>query len=251
VSGAAISGGTAATIHHHLLKVIASVSAHGPQVALGLIRKNLLHNARWYLDRGFDRKHGTTTSRVIALASLEISSENVQHGVYYEPTPTRVFRHIMRGLTIAHERFTFCDLGSGLGRTLLLASDYPFHAIVGVEFSETLHRIAEENIRIYRSSRQKCFAIRSAWMDAAEWPIPDEPTVFFLYNPFLPPVMTRVLTNIKESLDRAPREVVIVYYNPLSAHVIEGFGFLPHKQELSLPHDFTRKIQRRVTVFRN
>lgn len=227
------------------------MAAHGPLGALGLIRKNVLHSARWYLDRGFDRKHGTTTSRVIALASLEISSENVQHGVYYEPTPTRVFRHIMRSLTIAHERFTFCDLGSGLGRTLLLASDYPFHAIVGVEFSETLHRIAEENIRIYRSSRQKCFAIRSTWMDAAEWPIPDEPTVFFLYNPFLPPVMTRVLTNIKESLDRAPREVVIVYYNPLSAHVIEDFGFLPHKQELSLPHDFTRQIQRRVMVFCN
>ena len=185
-----MSGGTAATIHQHLLKVVASAAAHGPLVALGLIRKNLLHNARWYLDRGFDRKHGTTTSRVIALASLEISSENVQHGVYYEPTPTRVFRHIMQGLTIAHERFTFCDLGSGLGRTLLLASDYPFHAIVGVEFSETLHRIPEENIRIDRSSRQKCFAIRSAWIDAAEWPIPDEPTVFFLYNPVLPPVMT-------------------------------------------------------------
>jgi hypothetical protein len=50
-------------------------------------------------------------------------------------------------------------------------------------------------------------------MDAAEWPIPDEPTVVFLYNPFL---------------DRTPREVVIVYYNPLSADVIDDFGFLPH-----------------------
>jgi hypothetical protein len=30
------------------------------------------------------------------------------------------------------------------------------------------------------SSRQKCFAIQSVCMDAAEWPIPDEPTVVFL-----------------------------------------------------------------------
>jgi histone methylation protein DOT1 len=238
-------------IQQDLRKVAASLRAHGPRVALTLVTKNLLHKARWYLDRGFDRRHGTTTSLVIALASLDISSENAQHGVYYEPTPTRLFRHIMRRLDIAHERFTFCDLGSGLGRTLLLASDYPFRSIVGVEFSETLHRMAEANIRVYRSRRQRCFAIKSICMDAAKWPIPDTPTVFFLYNPFLPPVMTQVLANLEASLARTPREVVVVYYNPLSAHVIEAFGFLPHQQELSLPYDFTRQIQRRVTVFRN
>ena len=238
-------------IQRDLRKVAASVRAHGPTRALGLIKKNILHQARWYLDRSFDRKYGTTTSGVIALASLDISSENAQHGVYYEPTPTRVFRSIMRNLPLDHGRFTFCDLGSGLGRTLLLASDYPFRAIVGVEFSETLHRIAEENIRVYRSSRQRCVAITSVCMDAAAWPIPEEPIVFFLYNPFLPPVMTQVLANIKSSLDRKPRPVVIVYYNPLSAHVIEDFAFLPRKEEMSLSHDFTREIQRRVTVFRN
>jgi hypothetical protein len=58
---------------------------------------------------------------------------------------------------------------------------------VGVEFSEALHRMAEANIRVYRRSRPKCFAIQSVCVDAAEWAIPGEPTVFFLYNPFRPP----------------------------------------------------------------
>ena len=231
-------------------KVFTVVRQHGPTVALGLLKKNIVHKARWYLDRSFDRKHGTTTSLVIALATLDIASENVEHGVYYEPTPTRVFRHIMRSLAIPHEQFTFCDLGSGLGRTLLLASDYPFRRIVGVEFSETLNRIAEENIRIYRGKRQKCFAITSICMDAAAYPIPEDPTVFFLYNPFRPPVMTRVLANIKDSLERRPRPVIIAYYNPLAAHVIED-TFLPHKRELDVPYDFTREIQRRATLFYN
>ena len=215
------------------------------------MRKNVLHKARWYLDGAFDRRYGTTTSMVISLASLDISIENVQHGVYYEPTPTAVFRYIMRKLPIAHPEFTFCDLGSGLGRTLLLASTYPFRAIVGVEFSETLHRMAEENIRVYRSRRQRCFAIRSVCMDAAVYPIPDEATVFFLYNPFRPPVMRRVVANIRESLDRKPRRVFVVYYNPLSAHVIEDFAFLPRKHEIRLRYDFTRENQRRVTVYHN
>jgi len=218
---------------------------------LRLIAKNALHRARWHLDGAFDRRHGTTTTMVIALSTLDISSENVKHGVYYEPTPTGVFRQIMRTIQIRHEDFIFCDLGSGLGRTLLLASDHPFRAIVGVEFSPTLHRIAEENIRVYRSRRQRCFEVRSICEDATAYEIPAEPTVFFLYNPFRPPVMRQVVGNIRASLDRKPRQTVLIYYNPLSAHVIDELGFLPHKREVRLRYDVTREIQRRVVVYRN
>jgi len=63
---------------------------------------------------------------VFALSSLDIASENVEHGIYYEPTPTAVFREILRNVPIHHEEFLFCDLGCGLGRALLPASDYPF-----------------------------------------------------------------------------------------------------------------------------
>ena len=36
--------------------------------------------------------------------------------------------------------FTFIDLGSGKGRTLLMASDYPFRRIIGLELLEELRR---------------------------------------------------------------------------------------------------------------
>jgi len=42
--------------------------------------------------------------------------------------------------------FIFIDLGSGKGRTLLMASDYPFRRIVGVELLLALHQIAQENL---------------------------------------------------------------------------------------------------------
>jgi hypothetical protein len=45
--------------------------------------------------------------------------------------------------------FTFIDLGSGKGRVLLMASDYPFKRIIGVEFMPELQRVAQENIRKY------------------------------------------------------------------------------------------------------
>jgi hypothetical protein len=43
----------------------------------------------------------------------------------------------------------------------------------------------------------------------------------------------------------------VIYYNPLSAHVIDELGFLPHKREVRLQYDLTREIQRRVVVYRN
>jgi hypothetical protein len=88
-------------------------------------------------------------------------------------------------------------------------------------------------------------------VDAAAYEIPAEPTVFFLYNPFRPPVMRQVVGNIRASLDRKPRPTVVIYYNPLSAHVIDELGFLPHKREVRLRYDVTREIQRRVVVYRN
>jgi hypothetical protein len=33
--------------------------------------------------------------------------------------------------------------------------------------------------------------------------------------------------------------------------VIDDFAFLPHRQEISLPYDFSREIQRRVVVYHN
>src|SRR5579864_7137056 len=57
--------------------------------------------------------------------------------------------------------FTFIDLGSGKGRVLLMASDYPFKRIIGVEFMLELHRVAQKNIAGYSSDRQQCRQIET------------------------------------------------------------------------------------------
>ena len=51
----------------------------------------------------------------------------------YQPTEPALFHEMLAALNITFEDFTFIDLGSGKGRALLMASDYPFLRIVGVE----------------------------------------------------------------------------------------------------------------------
>ncbi len=91
--------------------------------------------------------------------------------------------------------FTFIDLGSGKGRTLLMASDYPFRRIIGVELLPSLHKIAQENLRLYKSKTQKCFALESICGDATDFPLPADPLVIFLFNPFPESGMRRVVAN--------------------------------------------------------
>jgi Methyltransferase domain len=111
-------------------------------------------------------------------------------------------------------------LGSGKGRTLLMASDYPFRHIVGVELLPSLHRIAQQNLRQYQNESQKCFALESICADATTFPIPDDPLVIFLFNPFPESGMRQVFANLERSLQDHPRPVHVLYHNPLLEHVL-------------------------------
>jgi hypothetical protein len=68
-------------------------------------------------------------------------------GRQYQPTDPSLFREIVSGLRIEYSEFTFIDLGSGKGRALLLASEFPFRRIVGIELLPELHTIAKQNVR--------------------------------------------------------------------------------------------------------
>ncbi|MGA7375855.1 MAG: class I SAM-dependent methyltransferase [Candidatus Sulfotelmatobacter sp.] len=142
----------------------------------------------------------------------------------YQPTESALF-HEMIGAVSARagfdfREFIFLDLGSGKGRTLLMASDYPFRRIVGVELFPALNDAAQNNICKYRSASQKCFALESICGDAAEFAFPDEPTVLFLFNPFPESGLRNVIANLEQSLREHPRRVYVLYHNPLLEHVL-------------------------------
>jgi hypothetical protein len=60
--------------------------------------------------------------------------------------------------------------------------------------------------------------------DAAEFAIPDDVTVIYLYNPFRGPVFASALDRIVESLERAPRALRIIYRTPLEEDLLLRTG---------------------------
>jgi hypothetical protein len=136
----------------------------------------------------------------------------------YQPTEPALFHQmfddLQRHTHIDLSQFTLVDLGSGKGRTLLMASDYGFRRILGVELLPMLHQIAQQNIAHYKSHAQKCFAIQSICADATTLPLPDGPLVIFLFNPFPESGFRQVLTNLENSLHANPRAIYVLYHNP-------------------------------------
>ena len=138
----------------------------------------------------------------------------------YQPTDPALFQEMMASLPIALEQFTFVDLGSGKGRTLLMASEYPFRKIVGVELLAELHNAAQENIRAYRSQTQRCTQIEALCADASEFAFPESPLLLYLFNPLPEPALRRTIRNLEQSLQLSPRLIWIVYHNPAMSSVL-------------------------------
>lgn len=174
----------------------------------------------------FDEEMGVSTAGIVRLESLSVPSETGQLGVRYQPSDPETLRRTIAELPIRYEEFAFVDFGSGKGRALLVASEFPFERIVGVEFAEELHEIAQRNIAAYANPAQRCSAIEAVCADATKYDLPGQPLVLYFYNPFLEPVMQRVMANVAASLDAEPRPafVVLSQNTPLAA-TVEAAGF--------------------------
>jgi hypothetical protein len=164
-----------------------------------------------YGDIDFDFEHGVDTTW--ATLSFRTRFREWLRDVQYQPSEPELFRDMIESLPVTPEGFVFIDLGSGKGRTLLMASDYPFRRIIGLELLPELNKIARQNIARYRSDQQKCFAIESHAGDARKFAFPAEPTVLYLFNPFPEPVLREVLSRLESSVRATPRPVYVIYHN--------------------------------------
>jgi MinD-like ATPase involved in chromosome partitioning or flagellar assembly len=194
------------------------VSAHARENMPKVVRKSQVF-------RSFDEIYGTDTAGSITVENLQIESANRRHGSPYEPMPIRTFEKLIKNVKVRHRDYVFLDLGSGKGRTLLLASNYSFKKVIGVEYALDLHLAALKNIDQYRSHHQRCFSVESVHIDATEYVIPLDPTICFFFNPFNEEIMRTVLTKFKKSLDHHPRDVKFISYIPRHVHLFDELGF--------------------------
>jgi len=131
----------------------------------------------------------------------------------YEPIDYRCFDIILNHVGDQPAKDTFLDYGCGKGRAVVLAAMLPFARVIGIELSEVLAAVAEEQVR-KTIKKLKCSRVEIVCADARSYLIPSEVTIIFLFNSFRGDVLRDVLRRIHESLLSSPRRCRLVYMIP-------------------------------------
>ena len=153
----------------------------------------------------------------------------------YIPARPASARAALQALPVRDPRdYTLIDIGSGKGRIMFLAAEYPFRRIVGVESVRELHAAAELNIQTYRSRARRCPSIEAVHARAQDYVWPVDPLVLFFFNPFPADVMTLVMQRVARSLEQSPRPLWLILLFPELAPII-------HSETNLRLHEQTRK----------
>jgi len=184
------------------------------------------HRQARYGDLDFDLEQSVNTTR----ANVPFKTQwmaTLAGSPYYASDPW-LFTEIMQALgspplSTRFEEFTFIDLGSGKGRALLMAAEYPFRRIVGVELMPELHQACLENIHVFNQSLGEAGRLEDLNIDARDFQFPLEPLVVYLFNPFPEPVFAAVLENLRKSSAENSRPIFVAYrYLELERFLMEA-----------------------------
>jgi SAM-dependent methyltransferase len=169
----------------------------------------------------FDLLHGTDTSGLIpgSVIAQGTRAKPSELTAYYGVAPS-----ILHGLldiwlhrTFPQpiEKTVFLDVGAGKGRAMLLASQFPFLRVEGVELNPDLARIAAANISLWHNDLQAeaLSPLTLHHADATTHPLPPEPTLAFLFHPFELPILRRFLRHIETSQATHSRAFDLLYAN--------------------------------------
>lgn len=163
-------------------------------------------------DASFDREFGTETSGRVESENLGFANpEASANAILYLPSPACQTRWMISAVGADHRQVAFVDLGCGKGRVVVVASEYPFRRVIGVDLSPALVHIAAQNARIIAQRHPGRTPIEAAVADAAEFVFPELPLLLHFYHPFESAITARVLTHLKKSFDAAPRRVIVAY----------------------------------------
>ena len=154
----------------------------------------------------------------------------------YVPTRWRSVRKLFRNWPITSDD-VLLDYGSGKGRTVILATaNYRFRRIIGVELDKQMRVSAEANLARW-NGRTRCHQVELLQAGATEYEVPDDVTIIFFGNPFVGIIFEKVVGKVKESLDRNPRELAVLYYHARMHETLINAGFSLEQQHTFQPYD--------------
>lgn len=194
------------------------------------------HISAWDRLHPFDVALGTDTSGFVPVVDLAHPQDARAHAIPYAGSQPSIVRAALAALPPL-ESFTFVDLGCGKGRPLLVASEFPFRDIVGVELSAPLAAIARHNAVLIAQRFPQRTKIRIEIADATRFRFPAGNLVIFLYNPFRDGAIAEVADAVNTAIADDPnRAIYVVYYNPVAGQRFDAAPQLRRYYAATIPY---------------
>ncbi|HSU18473.1 MAG TPA: class I SAM-dependent methyltransferase [Acidobacteriaceae bacterium] len=188
----------------------------------------------------FDAQYGVETSGLIAGGDLAAGHPHDAFITGYAGVaPSRFVAALDRWRAQLGSRrveeYSFVDLGCGKGRALLMASQWPFREVLGVELNPGLARVAESNGRVWAAAGLERCPVRVICADATEVDLPEGPLLVFLYNAFSEPLMKLLAARLRERAARSTAPLELIYHYAAHGEMLETIAGMRKVWEARLP----------------
>ena len=177
------------------------------------------------LTRNYNKKFNLETSGV-SLETIYKTNvpDNINHITGTESILVPLIRKVFDSIRISSDDI-FVDFGCSQGRALLIASEYNFKKVIGIEFLSDICITAEKNINNYKKTSKTKTNISLMKSDVLDYKFLGDENFFYFFNPFDCQQMLRLMKNIENSVKKNPRLVRIIYVSPRCHDTLIDFNF--------------------------
>lgn len=174
-------------------------------------------------DRGhpFDRRFGVDTLGIVAADQITEHKHLAAQILYYIGSQPSIVRRALATLGVV-EDYTLLDFGCGKGRAAIVASEFPFRQVIGVELSPVLAAKAQANVAIIAKKFPERPGIAIFNANVLEVALPSGKLAIFAYNPFGAEILTGVVKRLEAALAADTPHIFFVYVNSKHADVLDA-----------------------------
>ncbi len=180
-----------------------------------------------------EKKYGLSSTGADELVSLANKGIDIQNSTIYMPASYDLLEHVFGQLPMSSFKHLI-DIGCGKGRVLCVAAHYGVTQVTGIDFSKEFCDSAKLNL----AKTKQLFpglSYKIVNNDAFYFEIPDDADCIFMFNPFNEVIMSGVVENIEKSIRRNPRQMTVIYANPIQKHLLLDHGYIQvfHRKKLT------------------
>lgn len=157
----------------------------------------------------FDARHGTETYKRQQVSVSEVPRDDAIWG--YGAVNQDFFREIIASIREPLTDYAFVDIGSGKGAAVLMAAEFPFRRLVGLELTPELIEIARENVVKFNAANRTTLDPEWVHADFFAWPLPPEPVLLFFNNPFPEQITVEAIEALERAVATHPYPVLLVF----------------------------------------